>query len=625
MGDSIVRKPSAPVNGIDPTDIRATADALLASSAFAFSGRNGQLLRYLIERTLAGEGPQITEYGIGLDVFERPTTFDPRLESIVRTEVSRLRQKLKQFYATESPTVRIVIEIPSRSYVPVFTLSDRATPLTAMPAAERNRPLAWMAAVAIVTGIMAGLLIWKFQPAAGHFIGSLVVLPFQSLSADRRDDYLADGITEELTNNVAQWKDIRIVARTSAAQFKNKGADIREIGRKLHVDAVLEGSIAKQGNRIRVTAQLNHTSDGYHLWSKVYDLRSQDMMAVQQEIAGSIATTVRKLGGQVPQSVYPAPTTNSEALDLFLQGTYQYSRLTPDSLKKSIVLYQAAIRKDPNYARSFLSLAASEYELAVMTVESPSDASRRMKAALRKALELDPHIPDAHGLMAKIAYDLDWSWPTAEREFQFELERGSRSVSRASYGWALATRGRFAEAQAACQAAESSDPLGSGPRSCQFWTWYLQRKYPEARNVLRGMLDLTPDSLYAHALLGLIAAIQQDCIESQKQFGWVAGKYALPVAKIGLAYASACAGETQRARRYLKEAETSSGSGYTSPYQLALGYAFLDDKEASIRYLRKSAGDREGQIHYLKYEPVFDRLRSDPRYVELEKTVGLEP
>jgi tetratricopeptide (TPR) repeat protein len=139
------------------------------------------------------------------------------------------------------------------------------------------------------------------------------------------------------------------------------------------------------------------------------------------------------------------------------------------------------------------------------------------------------------------------------------------------------------------------------------------------------MLDLNPDSLYAHALLGLIAAIQHDCGESQTQFGWVASKYAIPVTKIGLAYASACAGERERASRYLKEATTAKGLGYTSPYQLAIGYAFLDDKEAAIRYLRKSADDREGQIHYLKYDPVFDGIRSDPRYIELERMVGLDP
>jgi TolB-like protein len=611
--------------GIDPAEIRACADVLIASPAIAPSVRRARLLRYLIDRTLAGEGSQITEYGIGLDVFEKPPTFDPRMESIVRTESSRLRQKLKEYYAAEGRLDRILINLPSRSYVPVFTFSKPEAALSGIADVKRNRHLGLVAAFGIVGGLTAGLLVWNFNRAAGHPIGSLVVLPFQSLSADRRDDYLADGVTEELTNDVAQWKDIRIVARTSAAQFKDKGTDIREIGRKLKVDAVLEGSVAKQGDRIRITAQLNHTSDGYHLWSKAYDARSEDIMAVQQEIAQSIAATVRKLGGQAPQGVPRAPTTNPEALDLYLQGSYQRSRLTPDSLKRSVALFEASTRKDPTYARAFLALAGSEYELVSLTSESPFEGEPRAKVSLRKVLELDPRNADAHALLAKIAYDLDWTWPSAEREFQSALEQGARSDARASYGWALATRGRFSEAQAECQAAESSDPLGFGPRSCQFWTWYLQRKYPEARSVLRGMLDLNPDSLYAHALLGLIAAIQHDCGESQTQFGWVASKYAIPVTKIGLAYASACAGERERASRYLKEATTAKGLGYTSPYQLAIGYAFLDDKEAAIRYLRKSADDREGQIHYLKYDPVFDGIRSDPRYIELERMVGLDP
>jgi tetratricopeptide (TPR) repeat protein len=298
--------------------------------------------------------------------------------------------------------------------------------------------------------------------------------------------------------------------------------------------------------------------------------------------------------------------------------------MTPDSLRKSVALFEEATRKDPSYARAYFALADAESELVGMTSEPALAGSERVRASLRKVLELEPNFPDAHGALAKIAYDSDWDWPHAEREFQLALDQGARSGTRASYGWALTTRGRFSDAQIQCQAAEGLDPLGIGPRTCQFWIYYFQHKYPEAKRVLTALLDMNPDSLYAHALLGLIAAIQHDCGESQAQFGTIAAKYTLPVTKIGLAYASACAGDATRAREDLREAEAMKGFGYTSPYQLALGYAFLNDKQEAIRYLRKSAADHEGQIHYLKYDPVFDGIRSDPQFRELEKMVGLE-
>ncbi len=663
MGNVSEVRPSGAAQ--DPL-IRAYLETVLAAPAFAPSPRRAKLLRYLVHRTLAGEGPQITEYGIGLDVFDKPAAFDPRLESLVRTEVSRLRQKLKDHYAGEGQADAFRIEFLPRSYVPLITIAPEVITIapavitiapevitiapevitiapeviTVAPAAgpppavsvevEAPRPRkrnfsAYLAALGIAAALAGGFAILRTRSTAGNQIKSLVVLPFENLSPNHENEYLADGLTEELTNVFAQWKDVRVVARTSAFQFKGKGADIREIGRKLNVDAALEGSVAKQGDRIRITAQLIGTSDGYHLWSKAYDARSEDMMAVQQEIAASIAGTAHNLDRTVPDRVATAPPTNPEALDLYLQGSYQLSRYTPDSVKKSILLFQSAGAKDPRYARAFLGIASAEFELIGLTAQPPLAGVERVRAALRKVLELDPRSADAHGLLAKIAYDYDWDWPTAEREFQLALEQGARPGIRAAYGWGLATRGRFSEAHHQCRIAQSADPLGMGPRSSQFWAYYFEHNYPQAKKTLRGLLDLNPDSIYAHALLGLIAALEKNCAESSTQFEWVARTYPMPVGKCGLAYASACRGDRARAVQYLKEAAAATKPMYTSPYQLALGYAFLHDKDKALAYLSQSAADREGQIHYLKYEPVFEELRSDPRYVALEKRVGIQP
>jgi TolB-like protein len=304
-GDS----PAAPLSDRH-TGIRAQLEQVLSAPAFASSARRAQLLRYLVERALTDDHEGVNEYAIGVDVFGRPPSFDPRIESIVRTQVSRLRQRLAEYYADEGRQDRILIEIPLRSYTPAFVFRQEraATPAAPAPATQllgptqRRRPIAApiAAMVAIAIAILLGVAIAALHLSSNRAnlpIRSLVVLPFENYSADGAGQYLADGLTEELTNDFANWQEIHVVARTSAFQYKGKGADVRQIGRELGADAVLEGSLAKQGDHIRVTAQLNRAADGYHLWSQSYETRTLDMLTVQQEIAQAIAAAVRKLGG----------------------------------------------------------------------------------------------------------------------------------------------------------------------------------------------------------------------------------------------------------------------------------------------------------------------------------------
>ena len=625
---------------MDPCDkahtdeIRAYLDTLTAAPAFAASVRKARLLRYLVERKLAGEGDKINEYAMGLDVFDRPASFDPRIESVVRNEVSRLRQRLKEYYSADGQADRIVIELPLRSYAASITFREAVpTPVEAPPEEGavpakprrewRTAAIVQGIALALVVALAGALAIGRIKIPPKDLVNSMVVLPFENLSPNHADEYLADGLTAELTNELGQWKDLRVVARTSAFEFKGKGMDVREVGRRLNVEAALEGSLAKQGDRVRIMAQLYRTANGYRLWSQSFEAKPEDVMAVEQQITRSITATIRNLGGNVPDHVTRAPTTNPEAMDLYLQASYQYAQLTPESLKTSLVLFHQATEKDPSFARAYLGIAAAELESSFLTSRPPEEGVERVRAALQRVLDADPNSGDAHGLLAEIAVGYDWNWPLAEGEFQLALAKGAEVSLRAVYGWNLAARGRFSEGQNQCRAAEGSDPLGVAPRFCQFWVYYFQRDYSEAKNTLVRTLEIKPDLIYAHELLGWIAALEHDCEETTSQFQWIAQKHPMPVAKIGLAFASACRGDRERARQYLKEAAGSTAD--VSPYQLASGYAFLHDRAAAMSYLQKSAASHESQILWLKYDPVFEEMRSDRRYIAIEKMVGLQP
>jgi adenylate cyclase len=612
----------APPDSAQRAEVRAQLERLLSAPAFASSVRRSQLLRYLVERVLSSEGEGINEYSIGLDVFERPPSFDPRVESIVRTEATRLRQKLKAYYAKEGRDDPVLIEIPLRSYEPAFVFRQpevASVPVELPPAAatQRRWPVAFIAVA--VLGLLAGggtAAIWLRSGYPSPQVRSLVVLPFQNLSSNAADEYLSDGLTDELTNELANWKEIRVVARTSAYQYKGKGEDVRKIGRELNTDAVLEGSLARQGDHIRITAQLNRTANGYHLWSHSYDARSLDMLTVQREIAQAIAAAIRGVGVNVPSQVPHPSTNNPEALDLFLRACYQYARLTPASVEASIGLFQAAIAKDPSYARAYAGLAAAEAETTNFLPDP--DATARSRAALEQALKLDPDLGDAHGLMASMYAYTDGDWPRGEREYQLAIEKGAQPSTRAAYGWTLANFGRFQEAQAQCVTAETLEPLGVAPRFCQFYVYYFQRQYASARKMLMETLDLKPDFIYAHTWLGQIALIEKDCAEAARQFDWTGGKLPAPAGALGRAYVSACRGEADRARGYLKEAAAATPRAWS--YDLAKGYALLRDNGQALAYLQQTIAKRE-PLGGISREPMFDGLRSDPRYLALAKTV----
>lgn len=611
---------------VHAAEARAYLERLLASPSFAASPRRAQLLRYLAMRALAGEGESINEYAIGVDVFGKPPSFDPRLESVVRTEFSRLRQKLKEYYAGEGRADPIWIDFPQRSYVAALTHQTHAeslppTPAAPMPAVRRRWPWALAAALAIVAAVAT----WDLKRIPEYHSNSLVVLPFQNLSADRNDDYLADGLTEDLTNHLAQAKDLRVVARTTAYLFKGKAIDIRDLGRRLNVETVIEGSFARQGDLIHITAQMNRTSDGYHVWSHSYEAPARNIIATQEEIARSIVSELRRSGQKPVVPLTSDSTKDPEAHDLYLRANHERFLNTPGSYLRSLALFQAAVERDPRYVNAYVGIGRSYVSLMHLSEQPPQMAVPAAKAALGKALELNPSAGEVRGLLADLIETYDWDWARAQREFERAIADGGQAPTHSLYGSLLATRGNFREAQAELRLAQDLDPLGVGPRFNQFVAFSLERNYPEAKSVLNGMLSMNPDMLDARYSLGAMAFMEHDCARARSEYEWAARKFPAPFTTIGLALACACEGRRDQARQLLAEAAKPAKAGYTSPYGLALGYAAVGDNETALSLLEQSAGAKEMQILYLKYEPIFDGIRADRRYIALEQRVGLLP
>ena len=618
----------------DAARIRSYLDTLLASPEFATSGRKSRLLRYLVEQALAGKASQINEYGIGLDVFERPSSFDPRVDSVVRAEISRLRNKLKDYYNGAGRLDPIVIELPQRDYIPRFTFRTPETkPAPAVGTAESPAsagksiaPWIWIAmTLAALVAVGGAFAYWRTHAGSSAPLKSLVVLPFENYSKDPQNEYLADGFTEELTNQLAQWRELRVVARTSAFLFKGKAVDVREIGRKLNVDAVLEGSCVRQADRIKITAQLSRAADGYHLWSRSFEARSDDMLSVQDEMAQAIATAVHGVSRDRPAPASALSTTNAAAHDLFLRASHEFSRHSPESVKSGVDLLHQAIKLDPGYVRAYVMIERAEVALNRYTAQSPKEGMERAKAALETALQLDTHSSDAHGDMGLIAYNYDWDWPRSEREFKLALDRGADATIHSFYGSILATRGRFEEAQREFRIAEDLDPLGMPPRVNQAIALDLERRYADEIRVLRGALEIKPDQFDVHFSLGLVSAAIGDCKTGYVETRWAAQHYQAPVTQFGVAMVDAlCGADKSALLRLLAEAEKGLAK-YVSSYQLACANAYLKKKDQAIAYLEKSAEAKEGQIMFIKYAQAFDEIRSDSRFVALERRVGLEP
>lgn len=508
-------------------------------------------------------------------------------------------------------------------------LLSRSSPGPSASAEPRSgwKRLAWITAA--VLALAVGALAFVLQPFASGRPDTerrlIAVLPLRNLSGDASQDYFADGFTEELVTELAQLRSLRVVSSASTKVYKGSGESPVQIAKALHARLILQGTVARQRDRVRVTAQLIDGTNGSLLSAETYGGDLKDVFDIQRRIAQAIASDVRLDLSRVERDrLTTSAQVDPQALDLYLRGRFQFAMQTPDSIRESLSLFEASAARDPRFARAYVGIAEAEAALLQITAQGPDDTLRRERQALAQALALDPDLGEARGLLASLDYWFDWDWPRAEREFRLALSQGAGASTEQRFGSALVTRGRFDEGMAHLQAALELDPLGLSPRVNQFFGLYFERRYAEARRQMEATLAGNPAFVAGHALFGLDAVMQRDCTEAARQAKWMGdhdGSSSLSL--FLLAIASSCRGDGSAARAYLDQAGATTGKTFISPYQLALGYASLDEPATALDYLERSAAEHEPQILYLKVEPFFDSLRSEPRFTALERRVGL--
>lgn len=593
--------------------VEAQLGRILESPVFAKSDRMSRFLRFIVEQTLDGRGGDLKEYSIALAVFDKDDSFDPRIDPTVRSEARRLRAKLADYYALAGPDDRVRIELPKGAYAPLF---ENVAPAAVKPRTLRRRHIA-LAAGAIGLVAVAAVAWWllALKPHPGS--RRIAVLPFENLSSDPANEYFSDGLTEEVLNSLANVPEFKVVARTSAFQFKGKHEDIRSIGKKLNVDVVLEGTVRKDGGRIRITPQLINAADGYHMWSNEYDREWKDLFAVQREIATDIVGVLgAKLGHAPPHPV------DSDTYALYLEARYQFNKWTPGGMQRAIELFDQTIARDPKYAPAYAGLAASYGLLTAFGSNAvPPDQSRaRAKAAALKAIELDPASPDGWvNLGPKLAEEFDW--PGAERAFHKGLDLGPNSPdAHAFYAELYLTpMGRLSEALRESQAAAALDPISPYALVGVARRYYFLHQYDSAVAWFQKALDL--DARFNLAMGGLVnayvskgdPAAARQFLESSKQ-SWNPRALALQWAKV---YSS----EGNRDGTMRALAEGSPGTG--AACEVAGAYAALGDQEEALGWLDRAVDARSACFQWIPVDPRYDRLHSTAEFAALLRKMRL--
>jgi serine/threonine-protein kinase len=618
---------------LTPESIRAALDKILASPGFVNADRLSRFLRYTVEETLNGQTDKLKESLLGIDVFGRKPSYDPRVDAVVRTEAVKLRARLRDYYESEGREDEVVIDLPKGGYVPAFRLRDKLLPATAAPEAieKPSRP-DWKPALAgaLILAVLAFSIYWttrsraKANDGRATELSSIAVLPFADLSPDRDQEYFCDGMTEEIIDALSKIGGIRVVARTSSFAFKGKQQDIREIGKKLNVAAVLEGSVRKDGNRLRVTAQLNSVADGYHLWSETYERELKDVFTVQDEISRAIVNTLQlKLSsrGRLPNS----SPENVETYELYLQGRYHWSRWRTEGAQQAIHYFEAAIQKDPKYAPAYAGMAFAYCWLGFFGALPPNEAMPKARQAAEKAISLDDSLAAAHTALAYVKALYEFDWPIAQSEFKRAIQLNAGD-SDAHFGYGivyLAPLGHMDEAVHEMQVARDLDPLSPIEHNYLGLVYQFVGKRAEAVAQYKRALELDPNFVEARLHLAN-GYLDQDkfkdfFVELDR------AKEQAPESRTDLmrAFAYAAEGKRAEALQLAHKWEKPEAGTFVRSTSISGVYAVLGDKEQMYAWLDKAYADRDGMLAYLNEQGCYRRYRSEPRFIALQQKLGL--
>jgi TolB-like protein/DNA-binding winged helix-turn-helix (wHTH) protein/Flp pilus assembly protein TadD len=564
--------------------------------------------------------------------------------------ISKIREALSD--SAESP--RFVETVARRGYrfladvkviEPVPVRSPELATQRHPPAETRDRPaldgtsampkrlppsLAWKISVFVLLLLMASLVTWKLRSRnrPSPVIRSLAVLPLESLSSDPTQDYFADGMTDELISDLGQISALRVISRTSVMAYKHARKPLPQIAHDLNVDAVVEGTVLRSGDRVRITAQLIDASSDKHLWSQSYEGELRDTLALQNQVARAIADQIRiSVNPQEQAALKNVKVVNLQAYESFLKGRYFWNKRTADGLKVALAYFNQATDEDPKYAQAYSGLADTysllgDWQYAVMT---PKEALPKAKAAAIKALELDSTLGEAHNSLAFCLDGFDWDFDSAGKEFRRAIELNpSYATAHHWYAWHLSLLGRYDEAIAEMRKAENLDPLSLIINADLAELLVLAHSYEESIRQSRKTIEMDPNFAFAHNQLAqayLQTHMNDEAVAELQKAAQLSGGSPTVLANLARAYVAS--GKRGEAIKLLSGLRYRSSPSFSYAAEISVIYAALGDKDQAMNWLEKGYQERFNPGVLLR--PGFDPLRSDPRFQELARRIGLSP
>jgi len=494
-----------------------------------------------------------------------------------------------------------------------------------------GRPLRWtyLAAFALVLVAALGWIVRRryAAPPPPQKIRTLAVLPLRNLSGNPSQEYLADGITEAIIGRLANIHDLGVISHTSVMRLRNSQLSVPEIARSLHVDAVVEGSVIRDGDHIRVSAQLIRGATDQHFWSQTYDRQFSDVLTIESDLAQSIAEKVEAtVTGEEHRRIAQVRPVAPEVYESYLKGLFTLDNSNkPSDIEQSIGYFNDAISRDPTFAPAYVGLAADYSSLGtVFAGVSPSETRPNVTRFARKALALDPGLVQAHLLLASVLQE-EWHWAEAEAEYQRALALSPNSPDALSrYALWLICQGRTGEGVADIQEAQALDPVDVSGIDVG-WYMFLSHRFDEAARQLRSALAVQPGSVEALWFLGFVLNAEhrpQEAIAPLEKAIAVSRRNPAILAILIRAYAHA--GRRPDALRLLAEMLQRSRTGYVPAAAFVNAYLGLDDKDQAFVWLDRAAAEQSNILQFLKVHPYFDPLRGDPRFTQLERRVGLQ-
>jgi serine/threonine-protein kinase len=561
MGDS------APSAGT----VREQLELILASSGFRASESLRRLLRYTVEAALAGRGDSLKEYTLGVEALGRAESFDPRQDTIVRVQARKLRERLAAYYAAEGSGEPYRIVYRPGSYLPAFTAAHEA-------AAKSPRTVA--------------------------------VLPLMNLTTDNAAGYFCDGLAEELIDLLARTEGLRVVARTSSFRFKGVQADVREIGRRLGADLLIEGAVRNAGDRYRITIRLLSTADGCEIWASRYDRKSHDVLELEAEIAASIASS---LSSGTPPAV---SATDAEGAMLYLQARHAWNQRSETGFRRALELYTATTARDPGAAKAWSGIAECHVLMNMHGLSLPHVCMPMARQAALKALAIDPGLASAWSALAAVNALYDRQFESAEEHWRKALE-SDPALATAHHWYAclgLIPMQRMNQALDEIREAERLDPLSAPIANDIVFVLYWNRRFDDAIEQCRKNIALNPGFLRDYILLARVYAAQgkyresvDTCLKVREQLDGVSFLAHL-LGTLGFAYASS--GNPEAAQEVLGELRRLEARGAVTAHERAVVATALGDWDAAIRDLETAHEQRTGFAVFVPVEPLFDALRA---------------